>query len=318
MFKLCNFLLLACLFLFTHAAAQNLNTYEKPTKAHQLIRGTNVSMIPPPGFVQSSNMKGFQNPEDPTSMIMLIEIPGPYAEIVGGFTPEKMLSKNMTMLEKQEIKLGGYDGLLLAIDQEANGMFFSKWLLVYGDASKTTMINTVYVKDSVALGEQMKACVQSTVIDQGVSANPRENLDFTLDETRGDLQFCAVMGNGMVFSRDGKLPTDHPDKVALITDKSFAKVEVGDQKQFCIDRLKKYPDPMRLPAYKDLKPVKIDGLEGYQLFTNNLNKPEESMMQVLLFPEEGGYYMMVGIYLENDKKSRKDLEAVVKTFKRKV
>lgn len=45
-------------------------------------------MIPPISFKPSSNFKGFQDPEDPTSMIMTMEIPGPFAEATKGFNSE--------------------------------------------------------------------------------------------------------------------------------------------------------------------------------------------------------------------------------------
>ena len=55
------------------------------TKNHQQINGTNIFMVPPDSYSASNNFKGFQNPLDPTSMIMIIEIPGPYSEISNGF-----------------------------------------------------------------------------------------------------------------------------------------------------------------------------------------------------------------------------------------
>jgi hypothetical protein len=74
---------------------------------------------------------------------------------------------------------------------------------------------------------------------------------------------------------------------------------------------------MEIPSPKALKSVTIDGLDGYQVVSDNLDKPGEAMLQVMLFPEEGGYYLFVGLHMQEDKKALKDLKAVVQTFKRK-
>lgn len=64
-----------------------------PTVEHQLIEGTNVYLIPPQTFSPSDNFKGFQDPSDPYSMLMLMEIPGPFSEASEGFNTEILEKK---------------------------------------------------------------------------------------------------------------------------------------------------------------------------------------------------------------------------------
>ena len=48
---------------------------KEKTENHIKVEGTNISMIPPASFEVSGNFKGFQNPIDKTSMIIIMEIP---------------------------------------------------------------------------------------------------------------------------------------------------------------------------------------------------------------------------------------------------
>lgn len=284
---------------------------------HIQIKGTNIFMVPPASFESSSNFKGFQNPNDQTSMIVAMEIPGPYFEVSKGFDSEVLQKQGMELNTKKEINVAGFDGLLIELDQSANGMIFSKQILIYGNEKSSTLINGVYLKDSLQLGEKIKQSVLTTFVDSEVESNPREALNYSLNENVGSLKFKTVIGNGMLFNRDLKTPTESVDKATLLTDKSFAKVEIKNEKSFCIARLKKYPADYAIIQDKGVNEVKIDNLKGFELFAKNNDDESEEMYQVILFDKKGGYYLFVGTYVTGSDKAISDIKNVIQTFKRK-
>lgn len=215
---------------------------KEKTQNHQQIIGTNIFMVPPDSYSVSSNFKGFQNPLDPTSMIMIVEIPGPYSEITKGFNLEILKARGMELKTKKEITTAGFNALLIELDQPTNALTFSKHILIYGNEKSTTLINGIYSKDSLQLGKKIKQSVLSTFIDTNLKSDPRAALSYSLNENNGALKFKAVMGNGMLFNRDLKTPTESIDKAMLLVDKSFGAIEIENKKLFCISRLKKYPD----------------------------------------------------------------------------
>ena len=287
------------------------------TNNHQLINGTNIYMIPPTSFELSSNFKGFQNPDDQTSMLMIMEIPGPFSEIATGFDEEMLQSRGMDLKQKSNIKIASFDGLLLELNQYANGLEFSKHILIFGNESSTTLINGVYLQDSTSLGKQLKESILTTFIDTETQVNPREALSYTLNEEVGGLQFFSVVGNGMLFNRDLKTPTESEDKVMLLTDKSFAPVEIMDKKQFCIQRVANFPNDFSVNEAKEIKAVELDGLKGYELYAQNSDDPAEQMYQLILFEEAGGYFLFVGTYLTGYEAALADIQRIIQTFKRK-
>ncbi len=273
-------------------------------------------MIPPVSFEPSSNFKGFQNSKDQTTMIMVLEIPGPYSEVSKGFNSEMLKTKGMELKSLKEVKVAEYNGLLIELDQPANGLIFSKQILIYGNDKSSTLINGIYQKDSLQLGKKIEESILTTFVDSKLESNPREALNYKLDENAGSLKFHSVIGNGMLFNRDLKTPTQSEDKATLITDKSFSNIEISNKKLFCISRLKKYPEDYSIIPSKGINEIELDNLKGFELFAKNNDRENEEMYQVILFDDNGGYYLFVGTYLAESKNAMTDVRNVIKTFKR--
>jgi hypothetical protein len=290
---------------------------ERKTENHQQINGTNIFMIPPDLFKPSVNFKGFQNPVDQTSMIMIMEIPGPYSEVSKGFNSEMLKEQGMELKTKREIKVDKFNGLLIELDQPANGMIFSKQILIYGNEESSTLINGVYLNDSLQLGEKIKHSILTTFVDSETESNPREALNYSLNENVGSMKFKAVVGNGMIFNRDLKTPTKSVDKATLLTDKSYVNLEIENKKLFCISRLKKYPDDYSMIPAKGIDELEIDGLKGFELYATNNDNENEEMYQVILFDGDAGYYLFVGTYLTGSKDAVGEIRDLIQTFKRK-
>lgn len=287
------------------------------TTNHILIKGTNIYMIPPSTFELTNNFKGFQNPDDQTSMIMIVEIPGPLSEVSKGFNLEKLKDAGMRLIGKAEVQISEYSGFLLEVDQSANGIIFSKHILVYGNEKSSTLINGIYIKDSLQLGMSIKESILTTFIDSKFESNPRDALDYSFNENVGSLKFHSVIGNGMLFNRDLKTPTESADKTTLFTDKSFARIDIADKKLFCISRLKKYPEDYTMLVSKGISPIELDNLTGFELYAKSNENDDIEIYQVILFNEEGGYYLFVGEYLAGNEKAISDIKKIIQTFKKK-
>jgi hypothetical protein len=290
---------------------------KEKSEKHIRIKGTNILMVPPASFDVSTNFKGFYNPEYQAAMIMTVEVPGPYSEIANGFNTKTLKPRGMDLKNKKDIKVGTHDGVYIELEQLSNKILFSKHIIIYGNSKSTTIINGVYPKDSIRLGQNIKASVFTIFLDEKTVSNPREALDYTLDENTGSLKFHSVIGNGMLFNRDLKIPTESVDKASLIIDKSFAKVEVADKKAFCLMRLEKFQDSFSVLNQKGVNAIEVDKLKGYELFAVNNTKKSEEAYMVILFKENGGYYLFFGTYLAGSETALNDIRKVIKTFRHK-
>lgn len=309
------FIIFSLVCIWTAAFSQSFP--DSLTSDHQLVGGTNIYMVPPDSFALSEAFKGFQNPADPTSMIMIMEIPGPFSEITKGFNEEMLATRGMELSSKEDVQIAGVEGVLIALDQPANGMLFSKYILIFGDESATTMINGVFLKEAPETGDDIRNSLLSTYVDTGMDVDPRAALSYTLDETAGGLQFYSVMGNAMLFNRDRKIPTESNDQATLVVDRSFADMQITDKEEFCIRRTTQYPENYEISEDKGINEVTIDGLSGLELYAENIDDEVSAMYQLILFEEDGGYFLFMGTYLKAEPEALADIQAVIRTFERK-
>ena len=250
-----------------------------------------------------------------------MKIPGPISKTTAGFNAERLETEGMLLKDKKAITIGPYEGYLMQVDQvaDSNGNVFSKYFLIYGDESATVLINGIYLQEDTERGKLIEQSILSTYVDTELTADPRAALLYDLDETLGGLQFHSVIGNGMLFNRDLKTPTESPDKAALIVDQSFAEMEITEREAFCLQRLAQYSDPYILDEKKGkgIKPVIIDGLSGYELHATKVGDESEALYQVILFVDEGGYFIFNGIYQTDFPEAYQDIRSIIMSFHQK-
>ncbi|TRZ42321.1 hypothetical protein [Robertkochia solimangrovi] len=314
MYKILPLIFTCCLVLCEIKAQQFPKSV---TEDHRLIAGTNISVIPPDGFEAATAFKGFRSPEDDASMIMVVTIPGPFSEVSKGFSPEMMETRGMELKQKTAVEISGYDGFLLRVDQGAGALKFSKLILIYGDERSSTILNGISPDYDEATFESVKNCVLSTVVLRDMEVDPRQGLDYTLDESGGGFKFVSVTGNGMIFNRDGQIPTQSEDQATLVCDRAYSNAIIKDKKLFSLSRLKKLPEDYSIVPETGINEIILDGILGYELFALRVEEPASALYQVILFPEEGGYYIFLGQYQAEFPSAAEDIKELILTFKTK-
>ena len=284
------------------------------TEKHIKVPGTKCSLIPPTGFVAATNFSGFQNAETGAS-IMINELPAPYQTLVNGFTAEALKSKGMTLIKKQTIDLNGSNATLIYVTQSTNGTTYLKQILIFGDAKGTVLVNGIYPEASNDIEVKIKAALLSTVYNISQNDNPLETATFSIDTKDTDFKLIKYMSGNLLYSTDGKIPTEKP---TLIVGNSLAKIPTQNQKKYSEERLKKLPRG-EFNKIKTIKEITIDNLKGYEIIANGKTEYDkiELLYQVMLFNENGNYYIIVGQAKEEFDKYLERFKRVTKTFKRK-
>lgn len=310
--------LLSCL-LFSacllSVQGQALNDLEAMTDKHVTILGTNIAIVPPANFVPSENFKGFTHPENPALVVMAIDIPGPYSEVVKGFSKENqelMVGRGMHIQDTEEVTVGDNPGTLVHLEQMANGMQFEKYILIYGDTERTTFINGIFLKDSVSLGKEILASIRSTFIDEDLEVDPQAALNYRVNPEAGNYKLASISGNSMIMTRDGQMPPKLEDKSVLIVDKSLNSEPIEDKEGFCKIRWSELPNKSGQAEIPKTSPLKLGGLPGFLMKGDS--EGEEVTTQIIIFPEEGGYFILLGIRSSEFPDTEKDMEKVMKTF----
>ncbi|KQS92772.1 hypothetical protein [Chryseobacterium sp. Leaf394] len=284
------------------------------TEKHIKVSGTKCSLVPPSGFVVATNFSGFQNTETGAS-IMINELPAPYQSLIDGFTAEALKSRGMNLIKKHPINFNGSEATLLDLTQLANGTNYIKQMLVFGDTKGTVLINGIYPEASKAIEEKIKDALLSTVCNNSQNDNPLEAATFTIDIKDTDFKLIKYMSGSLLYSTDGIMPTEKP---TLIVGNSLAKVPTQNQKKYAEERLKKLPRGEH-NTIKEIKEIIIDNLKGYEIVAYGKTKDDkvELVYLVMLFNENGDYYIIVGQSREDFEKYLESFKKIAKTFRRK-
>lgn len=283
---------------------------------HHEIRGTKISMVSPKGFQMANNFMGFQQAET-NSSIMVLDIPGPYDEVVKGLTTENLLKRGIVVQSIENFTLNGLAGILIKGEQKAYEIMFTKYSLAFGTDKETILINGVIPKDSVILEKEVKEALLSTVYNANKILSPLDTVDFEIFTNDTDFIFAKSMSNMLVYNRDGKLPSETEDKASLVIAKAFSKVEISDKKEFATNRIKVLP--VQITQIQSVVPIEINGLSGYEIVADGVDRKtgkKQQAYQVMLFLDDS-YYILFGSSENNFEKNLDQFKKIASTFRLK-
>ncbi len=288
----------------------------KLTEEHQNIKGTKISLIPPRGFTDGLDFVGLQQIES-GSNIMILDIPGPYSEVLAGIDKEKMLRKGVDVSKIEKLIINGLPAVFVTGTQNVYGNVYAKLILVFGTDNETIMINSIYPENSKKFGDEIKESMLTAYYEADKKINPFDALDYTIDVSETKLKFGKRISNALLFSVDGQVPTASEDKTNLIVTKSFSERIEKDKKQFSFNRLEQ--TPIQIDNVEYTNEITIDGISGYELYAKgkDLKSGEtENVYQVILFSDKL-YYILFGTTNDETYRSIEEIKKAVKTFKRK-
>lgn len=287
------------------------------TENHRQIAGTKYFMIAPEGFTPALNFNGFQEQVSGSS-ILLVEIPGPFAEISKGITNDNLKTKGVIIKKRKEIKINGIDAILFTAEQFAYGTNYKKFMLVFGDSTMTTMINGIFSEELKEIGDDILESMLSVAYDAALEVDPLSASLFSVNTENTKLKFAGNLAGMLMFDPDGKLPTESDDKTFFIVGTSLSNSEVVDRKQNAINRIKSMPQTEISVRDDKILPVEIDGIRGYEIVAEGLDKSgnKEMIYQVMLYTDSG-YYIMLGTCQDEFDLNLELFKQVARSFKRK-
>ncbi|MCE7043622.1 hypothetical protein [Dyadobacter sp. CY312] len=275
------------------------------------IPGTKYSMVPPAGFVASSNFSGFQN-NVACASIMVSELPAPVSTINNGLTADALKTKGMTLIEEKSVDFNEGKARILKISQPANGTVYLKQMLVFGDSLKTVMVNGIYPEASQTNEAALLDAMLSTTFDKNQNDNPLDAVNFRIDVSGTEFKLAKYMSGSIIYTKDGKIPTNKP---MFIAGGSISKMAILDRRVFSIERLRKLPGGESATVEK-INEVEIDKLPGYAILGHN-DSDSSTIYQVILFTDTDDYYILIGIAKENKEENLALFKKVSESFRRK-
>jgi hypothetical protein len=191
-------------------------------------------------------------------------------------------------------------------------------MLVFGDESNTVMATGTYPASTAAETEgPIKAALLSAYFNKkATETKPLTN--FTINVTGTSFKFAKSFAGSIIYTTDGKVPSQAVDKAMFAVSTSIGNTAKGDRKQFSIASLQKLPEG-NTNKIQSINPVSIGGLSGYEIVANGKGPKDESQLvyQLMLFKPDNEYFQLIGLTDTKFAARLAEFKAIGKTFKAK-
>ena len=284
---------------------------------HQTIAGSKISMVPPAGFVESSGFSGFRQSESGAT-IMVVGMPGvSYQKLTAGMTKEGLAAQGIELVKLENLTINNFPAVLVTAKQDVLGDLYAKYMLCLGTDGESVMISAVYPMNEKVLDQELRTALLSTIYDPTQKVVESQAVDFDLDTSKSKFVLAKSMSNQLLFTKDGKVPTEAEDRTIFIAGKTIWNTTIADRKKFCVDRLEELP--ISIVSEDEVKEIVVDGLNGYELYATSQNKLtgfQEKVYLVILFSDTA-YYTFFGTTAGDFEENLTGFKNFVLTFKKR-
>ena len=180
-----------------------------------------MELVAPPGFVIARGFAGLLLREAGASLLVA-ELPGPAIDMQTGMTAEQLASRGMALRSSARIVAELGPATLLQVSQNVQGVEVTKWLLIAGDASTTTMITaTTPTVVADTLGPVLRETLLSARWTAAGEVDPWSGLGIRIAET-ADLRLTPGLAGTLVLTSGGTPGPLEPTAPLLVISRSTA------------------------------------------------------------------------------------------------
>ena len=266
--------------------------------APQKVQGTRVVMVPPPGFVAAEQFPGFQQNET-TASIMVTELPGPVAALRAEMNADGLRRRGMTLIDSEDIVMGGRPALLLHVTQTARDEEFEKWMVVTGDGAQSVLVVASCPRGlPPALGESLETAIRSVQWDPDQRLDLFDGLPFRVREA-GAFKVANRISN-MILLADPGVSTGSPEDPLIIVGTSLGDVRIEDVTAFAKQRL---AETSQIKDLSDVygREVTVNGLAAYELAAVGVDLKSGISMRIyqMVIADGARYFLVQGFVGES-------------------
>ncbi len=259
------------------------------------VPGTHCSMVPPKGFDKAETFSGFQQPTTGSS-IMITELPTNYMVIVNSFTADALAKAGLILIHSDTIIFNEMTAFTYLIKQKANEVTFNKQVFIFGNDKQAVMVNGMYPENETAVGDIILSSMKSVRYNETTAENGKEAVKFALDPTGTSMIYSGYVSGALMYSQDGKMPTQSQDGAVFTVGSSFSSITIEDTKAYTESRIKSLPYGEKT-VIKSITPLTIYNINGYEIIAEGSDKENQQQLIyfVMLYPDNDSYYIMLGM-----------------------
>lgn len=181
------------------------------TTKHKLVPGTNVFIIPPPGFSLGSKESALRFQD---SIFISVEtmIGFSYAENSKSFTRESFAKNKMTVIEFSEIQINDLPAKIALFKIGTDNVY----QVITGTSNFTNIVMASYPSTNESLGKAIKKSLETIYCDETLKTDPFYSSAFRLDDTRSNFKLARSNNSYFLFAKGGIVKPDYDSEPYVI------------------------------------------------------------------------------------------------------
>jgi hypothetical protein len=260
-----------------------------------------LSLTYPDDFERASDFLGLHDSQRTTS-IAVTTIPGPFSDVMGGMSAERLASRGIRWLGQEHTRISDQPAVIIHAAQTVKDLSFVKWIVVTGNQLETNLV-TATVQQSVApnMREAIHTVLRSIELkaadDAGENLKPSTNL--TVEAPFG---VARRFGDQVIYTIGGKFPTSSDADPILVASTIFTAVGEDQYSDFAVKRIQETAT-LRNIRLRTQQPVSFTAGSGMELIADALGESSNRPMviyQVTVHSAKSGSVIIQGLLPAED------------------
>jgi len=271
--------------------------------------GSHFGLVPPKNFVKSLDFMGFAWPETGGS-ILFNELPRKaFGQLQSSDLAAGFAKQGITVLNREAVKVGGLSGISLSGFQIANGLRFSKCIVIVDGEKVTGLISLQIPEDNVGLLGNIPCASLSTIAERQ-KVNDRLPLPFELTDLGGLTKTKNQIKGAIVLTADKNGTSKAGKHPLMIIAPSLGAVAAADRSIASRQALQGFRGLRNGKIVSEVR-LNIDGAPGYEIVASGTYPKSAApilVVQWMRFSKDR-YIRLIGIAPSGQK------EAAFKSFR---
>jgi hypothetical protein len=159
------------------------------TASHQLVKGTRVYMVAPPGFVQSEEFAGFKKGD---ASINIMDMDGiDFETSAGTISKRKVETNGKKLLEEGDLTVNGANARYVRVNADGENHVIA---FAFGDSSYSVFLNCVYKANDDATKKAIIRAIESIYVDRDLKQDNAALKKFYLEDNKSRFKYVQSTG----------------------------------------------------------------------------------------------------------------------------
>ena len=267
--------------------------------------GSRIGLVPPADMAPSDGIAGFRDPKTGGAIAPIEMPPEAYPSISASFADEALKAQGFTLKNRENLKIGTTDALIITGEQNQGGVNVPKSVLLAAEPGMTALVVAQSPPGASAADEAKLSDALRTVafraplsMEQQLSALP-----FTLGDLAEFRPVRVMAGNSLLLTSGQSDAVQGAEQPILIIAQSVAPQPANDQREALARQLLTSNTFMNETVLERSQSFRQGGSEWHEIVAKakdgRSGVPVIVQQTIRFMP--GGYLRMVGIVKEDQR-----------------